>query len=202
MRAGGAPSRQRQLRGVPDAETANPGKPSMRPHFVKARVKVHLPSRRLARRLSWPAMHRPLRRERPDPGKPQNAAQIRSAASSVDMWTTLLPRPHAHRENRNQKQRTNHALPKPDNLIRYRQAHRDWRLVYPPSRHEDWSYRQDDMPTTKRSLNDPTGERPTGLTTLAFFAGKKQSSCHCHLPGLSRGRPCSQSPFLIAASTT
>jgi integrase len=25
---------------------------------------------------------------------------------------------------------------------------------------------------------------------------------HCHFLGLSRGRPCSQSPFLIAASTT
>ena len=42
VRPGGAPGRQRQLRLLPNAETANPAKARCAPHFVKARVKVHV----------------------------------------------------------------------------------------------------------------------------------------------------------------
>ena len=41
MRPGGAPGRQRQLRLLPHAQLQIPESP-MRPHFVKARVKVHV----------------------------------------------------------------------------------------------------------------------------------------------------------------
>jgi len=38
----------------------------------------------------------------------------------VEMWTTLPCRPQSH-SKQNQKKRTFDVLPKPDNLIRYRQ---------------------------------------------------------------------------------
>ena len=59
----------------------------MRPHFVKARVKVHLSSRRLARRLPRAEMHRPLRRERSAQGDERRRLNPLGGAP-VDLWTT------------------------------------------------------------------------------------------------------------------
>jgi Helix-turn-helix domain len=61
MRAGGAAGRQRQLHVLPDAEAANSGEPDA-PALRQSAGQGACLSRRLARRLSWAAMHRPLRR--------------------------------------------------------------------------------------------------------------------------------------------
>ena len=50
---------QRQLRLLPDAETADPGNPDAAPFRAGAGQGARL-SRRLARRLSWAALHRPI----------------------------------------------------------------------------------------------------------------------------------------------
>ena len=68
VRSGGAPSRQRQLRVVPDAETANPAKPDAAAFRQGAGQGPPL-SRRLPRRLSRAKVHRPLRRERSAQGR-------------------------------------------------------------------------------------------------------------------------------------
>ena len=63
VRRRGAAGRKRQLRLLPDAETADPGKPDAAPFRARAGQGARL-SRRLARRLSRTPLHRPLRRER------------------------------------------------------------------------------------------------------------------------------------------
>ena len=63
VRSRGAPGRKRQLRLLPDAQTANPRKPAAPALRQGASESARL-SRRLARRLSWTALHRPLRRKR------------------------------------------------------------------------------------------------------------------------------------------
>jgi hypothetical protein len=99
----------------------------MRPHFVKPRVKVHVYpgpclSRRLARPLSPTTMHRPLRRKRQPQGRRSNPTRrlnpLGGAPTYGDVDGAFAP-PTSPQEQ-NQKQRTIHALPKPDNFVRYR----------------------------------------------------------------------------------
>src|ERR1700688_2366652 len=93
----------------------------MRPHFVKARVKVHVyPDGSHA--LSRTTMHRPLRRKRQAQGRrpnpPRRLNPLGGARTYGDVDGAFAP-PTSPQEQ-NQKQRTIHALPKPDNFIRYR----------------------------------------------------------------------------------
>ena len=94
----------------------------MRPHFVKARVKVARLPRRIARRFPRAQMHRPLRRK----GRPADPAKRRLnplGGEPVDgMDKPRLAHPPTGEQK--QKKRTYDALPKPDNLIRYRQRGR------------------------------------------------------------------------------
>ena len=64
-------------------------------------------------------LHRPLRRERNDPGCAKRRLNP-LGGKAVEEWTSLRL-PTLPRQKQNQKQRTLDALPKPDNLIRYRQ---------------------------------------------------------------------------------
>ena len=61
--AGGAAGHERQLRLLPDAQTADPRKPDAAPFRQGAGQGPRL-SRRLARPLPWAPLHRPLRPER------------------------------------------------------------------------------------------------------------------------------------------
>jgi transposase len=89
----------------------------MRPPFVRARVKVHVLSRRFPRPLSRAALHRPLRRQRSD----QRCEKCR-----------LNPLTGQQKH----KKRTFGLLLKPDNLIRYRHRLSSTydRLRFQPSR--------------------------------------------------------------------
>src|SRR4029077_16250563 len=104
----------------------------MRPHFVKARVRC----------MSIPTAPTP-----PFTGQDASAATTRKAGSGrpmtldaplksaqqradpVDMWTALRPA-HIPTGEQNQKKRTNHVLPKPDNFIRYPQRLPDEQFLF------------------------------------------------------------------------
>ena len=105
----------------------------MRPHFVKARVKVHVyPDG------SHAVFHGPRCIGRYDEkGRIKDAVPIqraaysarrRNAADGMDKPPARPPPP----QNKNRKKRTSDALPKPDNSIRYRHQSRPRRLSHTP----------------------------------------------------------------------
>jgi hypothetical protein len=93
----------------------------MRPHFVKARVKVHVYADG-----SHAVFHGPRCIGRYDENGTIRDAKtpLKSARrrASWTAWTSLRLAHPAHEAEQNQKKRTSDVLPKPDNLIRYRQA--------------------------------------------------------------------------------
>ena len=94
----------------------------MRPHFVKARVKVHvIPTARMPSSTDPDASAATTRREPSEMRKtPLKSARRRLP---VDMWTTLRLA-HIPTGEQDQKKRTFDVLPKPDRLIRYRHRRR------------------------------------------------------------------------------
>jgi hypothetical protein len=92
----------------------------MRPHFVKARVKVHIYADGshavFTRRAASAATTRTERSE--DAKTPPKSARRRASWTA---WTSLRLAHPAHEAEQKQKKRTFNVLPKPDNLIRYRQ---------------------------------------------------------------------------------
>src|ERR1700689_4876737 len=101
----------------------------MRPHFVKARVKVHIYADG-----SHAVFHAPRCIGRYDEnGTIRNAKTPPKSArrrASWTAWTSLRLAHPAHEAEQKQKKRTYVVLPKPDNLIRYRQHlfSADWPL--------------------------------------------------------------------------
>jgi hypothetical protein len=92
----------------------------MRPHFVKARVKVHVYADG-----SHAVFHGPRCIGRYDQNgtirdakTPPKSARRRASWTA---WTSLRLAHPAHEAEQKQKKRTYVVLPKPDNLIRYRQ---------------------------------------------------------------------------------
>ena len=92
----------------------------MRPHFVKARVRVHIYADG-----SHAVFHAPRCIGRYDENgtitdakTPPKSARRRASWTA---WTSLRLAHSAHEAEQNQKKRTYDVLPKPDNLIRYRQ---------------------------------------------------------------------------------
>ena len=118
VRRGGAAGRPRQLRLLPDAETADPRKPDAAPLRQGAGQGPRL-SRRLPRRLSRTPLHRPLRRERSDQRCEKRRLNPLGGEPVDSGQASGLPTPPQAEQN--QKKRTFDVLPKPDNLIRYRQ---------------------------------------------------------------------------------
>ena len=93
----------------------------MRPHFVKARVKVHVYPTAPTPSFTGPdASAATTRTERSEMRKtPLKSARRRNPVDGMDKPPACPPRPQAEQK---QKKRTFNVLPKPDNLIRYRQS--------------------------------------------------------------------------------
>jgi hypothetical protein len=93
----------------------------MRAHFVKARIRVHVyPDGSHAlfhgpRCIGRYDQNGAIRDAKNAPLKP---ARRRAPVDGMDKPPACPPRP----QEQKQKKRTNHVLPKPDKLIRYRQA--------------------------------------------------------------------------------
>ena len=89
----------------------------MRPHFVKARVKVHVYPDGSHALFHGPAASAAMtRKERSEIEK--RRLNPLGGATSWTAWTSLRLAHPAHEAEQNQKKRTFDVLPKPDNLIR------------------------------------------------------------------------------------
>ena len=103
----------------PDPQATNPGKPDARPFRQGAGQGPRL-SRRLPRPLPRAALHRPLRRKRERSSSQERRLNpLGGATCGRHGQASGLPTPPTGEQN--QKKRTFDVLPKPDNLIRYRQ---------------------------------------------------------------------------------
>ena len=117
--SGKPPGWQRQLRELPPAQTADPGKPAQGP-LRQGKCRSAPLSRRSARHLPRAALPRPLRPERRDQNR-KTCGLTPLGRRPVEMWTrqeralTTVPQ-----DNINRKKRTYDVLPKPDKLISYR----------------------------------------------------------------------------------
>jgi hypothetical protein len=91
----------------------------MRPHFVRARVKVHVYPDGSDAIFHGPALHRPLRGERKDHrSETRRLNPLGGETCGRHGQASGLPTPPAGEQK--QKKRTYDVLPKPNYLIRYR----------------------------------------------------------------------------------
>ncbi len=122
VRRGGTPGRRRQLRLLPDAETADPRKPDAAPFRQRRGSRcTSIPTARMPSSMGLGASDATTATERSRTATMKNAPLKSARRRGLWKCGQGIRLAHSPTAEQNQKKRTDHALPKPDKFIRYRQ---------------------------------------------------------------------------------
>ncbi len=195
MRRGGTPGRRRQLRLLPDAETADPRKPDAAPFRQRRGSRcTSIPTARMPSSMGLGASDATTATERSRTATMKNAPLKSARRRGLWKCGQGIRLAHSPTAEQNQKKRTDHALPKPDKFIRYRQ--RQEHELLPSDRVEAKRRAQ---PVGFERLSPSSNPRPTLSFTDESSITQYASSFMFHVnampPHLCQESPC-VSPFM------